>query len=344
MERIWIRGVNWLGDSVMTLPALAAFRAAHPGVRIGLGAPAGLIPFWRLCPVVDDLFALEKGLGAEWRMACAIRAWRPDRIVIFPNSFRSAWVPFLSGVGERIGAAGRLRRFLLSRVVPQSRQGHQALDYFDLLELPRPPALPQVRGLVAVSSQWRERTIEKVRREAGRDSGFPHPEERGWLAVLPGAARGESKRWPAERFAAVAARIAAERRLAVVVCGSSEEESLCRRVVDMIPGSAVSVAGRTDVAELAAVLEVCRAVLCNDSGGMHLAAAVGTPVVAVFGATDPARTGPLGFGHRVLTVPGVRRSESVARRSEAARIALEAVTAEMVVAALEGLFRSLGKE
>jgi len=344
VDRLFIRGVNWLGDSVMTLPALAAFCAAYPGVRIGLAAPAGVIPLWQLCPYVDGLFPLEKGLRAEWRTARAIRAWQPDRAVVFPNSFRSAWLPFLAGVKERIGSAGRFRRLLLTRIVEVAPSGHHALRYYDLLELPRPAEQPEIRGHLRLDPEWSRQVIERVRGIVGEGKAFPSPEREGWLAVLPGAARGVSKCWPADRFAAAAGRVAAARGMGVVIAGSSSEVALCRTVAEGIRSPVVSVAGRTNAAELAAVLAAARVVLCNDSGGMHLAAAVGTPVAALFGVTDPARTGPLGDGHRVVMAPGVRRSEAVARRSEAARAALEAVPVEAAVEALEAILDAHGKE
>lgn len=331
---MWIRGVNWLGDSVMTLPAVAAFRMAHPGVRLVMGARPGLCDFWRLCPAVEAVMPLPPGVRGDWEAARELRRLGARKAVVFPNSFRSAWVPFLAGVRERIGFPGRYRRFLLTRPAhPLSYSGsaHQALDYFALLGVEPAAVPPALAGLMRIPEAVLDGMTERIRAAAGRLPAFPPGGP--WLAVAPGAARGGSKRWPVAHFAATAAAAARARGCGVIVCGTAGEREAGEPIARAVPGGAINLAGETTLAELAALFRLCRLALCNDSGSMHLAAAAGTPVVAVFGLTDPARTGPLGEGHAVLTPAGVRGHAVVARESGAAAAALASIRPERAVEA-----------
>jgi heptosyltransferase-2 len=156
------------------------------------------------------------------------------------------------------------------------------------------------------------------------------------IGVMPGAARGPAKRWSAERFAEAARRLRAELGGSVVVMGGAGDAEACAAVVAGVGDGVLNLAGVTTLGEWAALLAECRLVLCNDSGGMHLAAALGVPVVAVFGITDPIRTGPLGTRCRVVQ-HSMQHDRAVPRESAAARAALAAVTVDEVVAAAQEL-------
>jgi lipopolysaccharide heptosyltransferase II len=342
-EVLWIRAVNWLGDSVMTLPALGAFRRAFPRVRVLMGCRPGLAPFWEMCPAVDGVTLLPPGGRGDWAAARELRRLGAGRAVVFPQSFRSAWVPFLARVPERIGYAGHFRRFLLTRAAhPASCPGsaHQALDYYPLLGVEPESVPPVLDGLLRVPEAVRQATAERLGRAAAGLPGFPPGGP--WMAVAPGAARGGSKRWPAEHFAAAVARIVRERPCGVIVCGTAAEKAAAAQIAAAAPGAAVDLTGATTLAQLAAVFRLCRLVLCNDSGAMHLGAAVGTPVVAIFGLTDPGRTGPLGRGHAVLAPPGVAGHAAIARESGRAAEALAAIRPESVAAAAVGILNGNG--
>ena len=150
------------------------------------------------------------------------------------------------------------------------------------------------------------------------------------LGVIPGAARGSSKQWPPARFVETVRRVRAAEACRVAVFGTGAEHDLCDGIVRALETPALNLAGQTDLATLAAGLARCDVVLSNDCGGMHLAAAVGTRVVAVFGVTDPRRTGPLGGGHRIIAAEGVRPDRDVPRESIAATAALRSITSEQV--------------
>ena len=154
--------------------------------------------------------------------------------------------------------------------------------------------------------------------------------KRKLVGMVPGASYGPAKRWPTDRFAEVARYLVEQKDFLVAVLGSSREESICAEVASVAGPGAINLAGKTSLPEVAGILSLCNVVVSNDNGGMHLASAVGTRVVAVFGLTDPATTGPIGDRHRVIQAEGVRGARDLPRESEEARRALEAIEPAVV--------------
>jgi heptosyltransferase-2 len=328
-QNLLVCGVNWLGDAVMTLPALTAFRAQHPDLPITLLVRRSLLPFWRCVPGFGQTLEFERGWRGTWMTRRRVRNGAFDVAVIQPHSFRSACIPFWAGIPVRIGLPGHVRDYLLThRIQAPLTDGrrHQAWESVDLFglkleTLPPPPYLdpPLNKG-------------GAILKAAGLDP------DRARIAILfPGAARGPSKRWPARYFAEIGRRLERDSGVRVVLAGTEEDRQLCDEVRDAIQGRAVNLAGRTDLIELAAILKVCMLVVANDSGGMHLAAAVGTPVVGIFGLTDPARTAPLGSRSRVVSDFSVQKARDIARDSDEAQQALERIEPDRVWAAIREL-------
>lgn len=316
-----IHSPNWLGDVVMALPAFRAWRDRHADERVHILAKRRVAAIWGFVRDVDSVIVLEEGREGARAAREAIRAARCDRAILLPQSFRSAWIVWRAGVGEIRGTAGQFRSFMVSDTVSLDglENAHQQIEYARLLgvedaELPPPCAAIDI-------------------------SRLPFPADASdTLVILPGAARGGSKRWPSANFAEVAVT-ALEAGVAgrVTVCGTPGEAAECAAVADGVskrfPDAVVNLCGKTGLPELAGLLARCRAVCCNDSGGMHLATAVGAPVVAVFGLTDPGKTGPLGRS-AVVAADGVKVSRSIPRESEAATRALASVSPDRVFAAL----------
>jgi heptosyltransferase II len=333
-ETIVILGANWLGDSVMSLPAVRAFRAAHPDVRLLVCVKPGMAAFWELAGCADGCVPLEESPAGTWRTARRLREREIRRAVLFPNSFRSALVTTLAGIPERVGFRGHGRARMLThpvRIPPDADRRHQSLDYAVLLGVDI--ADPQAAGaLLRVFP-------ERVEACAAR---YDLPAGTRRIALLPGAARGPSKRWPEAHFIALGRRLAGEGRQ-ILVLGTGVEAGLCGVVATGIGDRARSLAGETSLVECAAVMTRCHAVVANDSGGMHLAAALGVPTAALFGATDPVQTGPLGEGHRVLCAAGVRHGRDIPRRSRAARAGLASVQPDTVYTAVREIERRAEK-
>ncbi|MDI6775389.1 MAG: lipopolysaccharide heptosyltransferase II [Verrucomicrobiota bacterium] len=328
-ENILIVGTNWLGDSIMSMPAIQMLKRQAPEIRLALLARPDLAPLWRLHQSVDSVLACPPGardtLTAAWR----IRNARFDRAVVFPNSFRSALIPFLAGVPVRIGAPGHWRSWLLTRTVPaqpSEGQRHQAWEYVAILGLSgASDSLPAPQIAVGESDARRAAELVNGERDAQR------------IGLLPGAARGPSKQWPAEHFIGAGRWLAAETGRRILVFGTRQEARLCERIAAEIGRSAISLAGDLSLEGLAAALKLCRIVIGNDSGGIHLAAAVGVKVVAIFGLTDPDRTGPLGAGHRIVTAGGVTHCRDISRDSAQARERLRGIAPERVCRAAREL-------
>ncbi|MBI2437936.1 MAG: lipopolysaccharide heptosyltransferase II [Lentisphaerae bacterium] len=316
-----IVGLNWLGDSLMSMPAIQAWRRAHPQGPLVLLVKRKLAELWTLQAAIDEILVLPENPGSLPRTIRAVAARQCRAAFILPHSFRSALVPFLARVPERLGLPGHGRDWMLTRVVrPPAQPGreHQCYEYLVLFGMADVPVeAPRLRLTPELSA--RARTLLG-------SSG------QGWIAVLPGAAYGAAKRWPAERFA-LAARLLKERlNYNIVALGSAAERALGEVVARGAAPGSLNLSGQTSLPELAAVLAQCKLVLSNDSGGMHLAAALAIPVVAVFGITDPARTCPLGRAARVLQ-DSAQRNRDLRRDSPEARAGLLRITPEQVAAA-----------
>ncbi len=283
---ILIVGVNWLGDACMSMPAIQVFRDLHPVARITVLTKPPLIPLWDMQPAINEVRMLDSGPWGLLKTAARLRKANLDTAYIFPNSWRSALVAFLAGIPRRIGAGPRIRFFLLTKpvVLPdEAKTQHQQWEYAHILGLDPKAKLP--KAALSISPE----------------AGILPPSDKAdtiTIGMIPGAARGRSKQWPVSHFIQTGRLLLKsfpECRFAIF--GTAEEATACNHIADAIKSKAISLAGKTTLPALAATLAQCATVICNDSGGMHLAAASGTPVVAVYGRTDPGKTGPLGPAH-----------------------------------------------
>ncbi|MBN1433713.1 glycosyltransferase family 9 protein [Candidatus Fermentibacterales bacterium] len=274
MSRALVRVPNWLGDLVMSLPALRAAEG-HPGSKTrfwGTGVAGELLPlFFPQTPVVD---ARERPGSAEH-----------DLVVLLTGSFRSALEAFRTRIPRRIGYRGELRSPLLTEALPVRKRGsvHHWQEYRELISH---------AGLIDAGANPDHATFPSCIVEP---SGSEH------IAVFPGATYGRAKLWPAERFAEAAAKLSARTGLEPVFYGSRSERELLERAAAGCHGSRV-VHGAS-LSEVCGRLARARLALGNDAGGIHLASALGVPCVAVFGSTDPRWTAPLGEKSAVVSSP-----------------------------------------
>ncbi len=304
-RRILVKGVNWLGDAVMSLPALDALRARYPDAHITVLTLANLADVYAGRPSVDEVLPYHKGRG--WRgilawleRVSALRERRFDLAVVLPNSFHSALTIWAADIPRRVGYAKELRNGLLTDrppLRPKSRNVHRVMDYLQLVAFdgtPAEPAAPVIRP-AAEDLAWAEEAL----RSAGLD-----PAQRTVIAFNPGATYGNAKRWPIERYLELGRRLVADLGAGIVVVGGPAEQALGDALAAQLPaGSAVSLSGRTSIRRLSALLQRCRLLVTNDTGPMHVAQAVGTRIVAIFGPTDPVNTPPYGSNHVLLRKP-----------------------------------------
>ncbi|VVM05317.1 lipopolysaccharide heptosyltransferase II [Methylacidimicrobium tartarophylax] len=280
-----VRSPNWLGDAVLSLPAVASLKRWLGGGPLAVATPDKLRALWDLCPFVDRVVALDRP-NCLLCTAQRLREGKFEAALLLPNSPRSALEARLAGIPRIWGKTAWPRSVLLSRPVLRGEPGEtfprQAASYL---------ALAQELGASGSLATPELRPIAS--------SGQP-PEP--VIAFCPGAEYGPAKRWPAESYMILARRLHAATGYPVRLYGAAGDREICRQIASAVPG-VESLAGQTSLEEFLSALAHARLVVCNDSGAMHVAALLGVPVVALFGSTDPVRTGPLGTTTRVLSHP-----------------------------------------
>jgi heptosyltransferase II len=305
---ILVMAPNWLGDAVMALPSIADVRRHFPAGRLAIAARPAVADLFRLVPGIDDIMSLAwKG---HWWSRSSLRgdavrlgSMGADVAILLPNSFATAWLVKQAAIAERWGYATDMRWALLSRAIRRPRPSmHQGAYYQHLTSALGIPAGPLQPSIVVP-----QHAIDAARALLG---------ERGWdgdrpLAVLaPGAAYGTAKRWIPSHVASLASDLVVRRGMTCALVGSRADRATTTAVLGLTAARAracvIDIAGDTTLEGLAGVFSLAHVCVSNDSGAMHLAAAVGTPVVAVFGPTRERETAPLacaGGRTEVLTHP-----------------------------------------
>jgi heptosyltransferase-2 len=289
--RLMVRSVNWLGDAVMTLPAIRAIKRTRPDLHLTVACQAKLAGFWRSVPEVDDVLALPPKCNIR-TAASLMRERHFDAALVLPNSLRTGLEVWRAGIPRRVGYRGHFRAPLFNQLLEKkprtigAEPRHQVYDYLELAQSMGAPQLPPEEW---VESQELRSDGTGIRR----------------VAVCPGAEFGAAKRWFPERFAQVIEQVSAKVEVEWVLVGVPKDKVAGEAIEAALSANAAEVRlvnqiGRTTLEELIECLRGCDALLTNDTGTMHLAAILGVKVVAIFGSTDPLLTGPLGQGHTVL--------------------------------------------
>jgi heptosyltransferase-2 len=301
-----VRGANWVGDAVMTVPALRELRRLLPGARITLATRSWAEGVFDGADFIDDLLIINRsGRGLDaLRQARQWHARRFDLALLFPNSLEPALVSRLARVPIRVGYATAGRGFLLTHplAVPVWRgRRHEVFYYLNIVDELR-------RLLTGVANEGdahvprMELNVSDARRREAREflrrNGLNT--ERPLVALCPGSTNSRAKRWPAASFAALADLLAVECGAQVLLVGSREDKEASSAVAAAARHAPLDLTGRTELALTAAILSVADLLVTNDTGPAHLADAVGCPVVVVFGPTDPVTTRP--FSERAMIV------------------------------------------
>jgi heptosyltransferase-2 len=334
--KILVRATNWLGDAVLSLPAIRALRAAHPQAEMVVLARPWVAALYEGERSIDRVILLRAASGArewraKWRLGAQLRRERFDLAVLLPNSFESAAILRLSSARRRVGYARDGRSLLLTDAIDVPRPGeippHERYYYPELLRRAGLiDQLPQVEEILfdgLAESQSRGQALFAAR-------GIALPA----IGVNPGAAFGTAKRWLPERFAEAARQLAASHSASVAVFGAEAERELCAQVAAAAGGH--NLAGATTLREFIDMTAACSLCLTNDSGAMHVCAAAGVPSVTVFGPTDEAGTGPVSPRARVLREP-VDCAPCRLRECPIDHRCMTRVTVDRVVAAAENI-------
>lgn len=311
LHRILIRGTNWIGDAVMSIPAMRELRRIFPHAHITLLVRPWVSGVYGNVDFVDEILLFDKtggqrGPAGLLRMSAELRRRNFDAAFLFQNAFEAALLATLARIPIRIGYRRDGRGLLLThglRIDPAVREAHQAYYYLGIVsglglapDRLRQPDASSLDVRVGTRPEGKQKARETLARH-GIAPGTP------LIGVNPGAAYGPAKRWLAERYARAADLLAARHRARTLVFGSAGEGKIAGEVAGAMASSPVVLAGLTTLEELMALLCECAVLITNDSGPMHLAAALGVPQVAIFGSTSEKATGPLSPRARVVREP-----------------------------------------
>ena len=335
-RRILVRATNWVGDAVMSVPALQALREHNPQARISILARPWVAGLYGREAFCDEVIPYEaprgwQGLHEKRRVAAELRGRKFDCALLLQNAFEAAAMARWAGIPIRIVYDRDARGWLLTHPIAVPGAGeipkHQRFYYLELLK--RAKLIPAYEDNAA---------IRLGATRAAAERGHLRLQDT-FIGVSPGAAYGGAKRWLPERFAEAAVAIARERGAHVAVFGSKEEADICRAVYEAIERAGVACqnfGGVTPLDEFVELAAACELFLTNDSGAMHVASALGVPTVVVFGATDDAATGPTGEWSRVVR-HAVKCSPCLLRECPIDHRCMTGVAASDVVQAARGL-------
>jgi heptosyltransferase-2 len=295
--KILVRATNWVGDAVMSIPALRAIRSRWPGAEIVILARPWVADLYRGQGYADRIVVYEnkgkhKGFWGRERLARALRRDKFDVAVLFQNAFDAAWIAWRARIPERIGYARDGRSWLLTRAIPLPAKGetpdHEVYDYLELLRragwLERLPRVDEIT--IAVDEGDRQKALQHLSAAGVRQNALR-------IAFASGAAYGSAKCWEPERYAELADRLVTALDADVILFGAPQESGMAARIAGAMRHRAFNLVGATPIGELPALLSTCRLFIGNDSGAMHVAGAVGLPVIGIFGPTDPEGTRPV---------------------------------------------------
>ena len=295
--KILIRATNWVGDAIMALPAVRAVREKFSDSEIGILGRSYVLDIYREQEIADELIAYDsagehKGISGRERLAGELRGRSFDVALLLQNAFDAAWLAWRAKIPTRIGYGRDGRNLLLTNSIAVPKVGeipaHEKFYYLELIRragwIEELPDIPWIR--LKVSAKNRQHA-EELLLNAGALT------ERMRIAVGAGASYGSAKCWPPDRFATTLNALAKKMDADVILFGTQGEAAVSAAIRAGLKRAPVDLTGRTAIADLPALLSRCNLFIGNDSGAMHVAAAVGLPIVAVFGPTDPYGTVPV---------------------------------------------------
>jgi len=310
-QRILIRGVNWIGDAVLTLPAVQSIRRAFPEAHIALLVKPWVSDLFKENSYIDEIILYDecyKGIRGRIRLAKELRGMNFDTAILLQNAFDAALITWLAGIPKRIGYKRDFRSLLLTDafpIRPEILEQHQVNYYLDLLNS---------AGIKTYETEPYI-TISETERNWAKDhlSSFFSDSTTPLIGINPGDAYGSAKRWLPERFAELIIKIFTGINGRVIIFGGESETEISNEIITEINrlkiklkiekyrSNLLIMSGKTDLRELASLISECDAFISNDSGPMHMASALLVPVIAIFGSTSPVRTGPFGHIQKIIS-------------------------------------------
>lgn len=322
IERIIVRSANWIGDAVMTTPALERLRSSFPKSHIALLATPRTAGLFEGSPFVDEIIEYrrrEEGARAFLRTMKLLRARRFDLALLFQNAFEAALLAWMGGARLRIGFAEQGRSLLLTHRLHRGsrhRNRHQIHDYLDIvaecervflggnLKSQISPHLPHL-----IASQTQRRAAASLLQSRGIESG-----SRPLVALNAGATNSRAKCWPEDRFTALADQLVDALNAQIVFIGAASERDGAERIIQrMKRRGAINLAGETSMTELIGALDTCDLLVSNDTGPAHISAALGRPTLTIFGPTNEFETAPMGPRAELIRAEGIECARCMLR-------------------------------
>ncbi|HET6862459.1 MAG TPA: lipopolysaccharide heptosyltransferase II [Pyrinomonadaceae bacterium] len=306
IQRVVVRGTNWVGDCVMTIPALRALRRVLPNAHITLVVRPGVAELFEAANVVDEILRYDRRNALS--VFSQVREWRRHKFqlaILFQNAFEAALIPLLAGVPARLGYATEGRQKLLNHPLPVpdwKNDKHEVFYYLYLIA-----ALEQsLYGTSKILEADPDASIEvpEIKKTSARQflDTFGLISKKGLVALCPGSINSRAKRWPAERFAALADRLIEDDRT-VLLIGSPAEQEVSTLVVSTMKHKPIVLTGKTSLDQITSILSLADLLVTNDTGPAHIAAALNTPAITIFGPTNPLTTRPFSLQAEVLRHP-----------------------------------------
>lgn len=295
MDKILIRGVNWIGDSVMTLPAIRTIRDFYPDSEITLLVKEWVKGIFEQNPSIDRVIFYDerfRGIMGKIKGAQELKKYSFQKAILLQNAFDAAILTYLAGITERIGYDRDGRGFLLTKTIPfisELRDIHHILYYLELLRR------------AGIKTPYRHPWIYMTTGERTSAINEFNKLRRPVIVINPGATYGSAKRWPSGHFSELINRIIDELGATVILVGSEKERVISKEILKAVEDEFVKNnhlidrTGKTSLRELIRTIYASDLLVTNDSGPMHIGYALGVPVVALFGSTSPELTGPLSY-------------------------------------------------
>ena len=307
IQRIVVRGTNWVGDAVMSVPALRRLRRLLPQAHITLVVRPRVEALFADADFIDSLLVYDRQSSRSALQQ--VRKWRSqkfDLAILFQNAFEGALIPFLAGVPLRLGYATDGRRVLLTHALqlPAWKDTrHEAFYYLNivshlesLLGHAQAFSSEDLDGSITVSSERRAQAMELLRTLGTRAN-------RSTVVLCPGSINSRAKRWPAERYAQLADGMIEQQEANVLLIGTAAETEIAAEVAHRMRHEPIDLSGRTSLAEAIAVMSLADLVVTNDTGPAHIASALGRPTLVIFGPTNPLTTRPLSDAAEIIRRP-----------------------------------------
>ena len=349
-KKILVRGTNWLGDAVMTIPALHRLRSSFPTAKIVLLAPPRAAEVFTGFPLLDEIIVYQRKEQGPWAFVTTLQRLRKEKFdlaILFQNAFEAALLAKLSRAKIRVGYDNQGRGFLLSHPLKRSavpRNRHQTNDYLDLVQAAEKACFGA--SSIVTSDNLPTLKISDTQKLAAAKLLAQHGIEPGrqpLIALNAGATNSRAKCWPEERFAALADHLLADRNAQVILLGAPAEQSSAARVMALMrqDGKAINLVGQTSITELIGILAGCDLVVTNDTGPAHVAAALGIPTLTIFGPTNEYETAPLGLRAELMRAEGIECARCLHRECPIDHRCMTRITVDEITEKAYSLMREL---